>query len=127
MDGLSAVASVVALVQISTDLISLLRKCRHSIKHDRKEARQLVEELASLNSVLDDVDDVYQEQCTVNAIAADNHRSHLKAIDRALLSDSVMEMCRDQITQIKEGLEKSVYASESKDRIVQGLLWYDFV
>ena len=53
MDGLSAAASVIAVIQISEDVVSLCSQYLNAVKNAKSDIVRLRDELTSLNSVLE--------------------------------------------------------------------------
>lgn len=66
MDGLSAAASVIAVVQISEKVFNLCRMYYLEVKKARKDIKRLRDEVTSLQDVLTNVADLAEDPCSAN-------------------------------------------------------------
>ena len=104
MDGLSAAASVIAVIQISGHVFDLCRTYYFEVRNARKDIQRLRDEVTSLQDVLTNVADL-----------PDSPGSAKLSILGLNQSDGPLQQCRTELTELATKLE----AGQGKDKMKQ--------
>lgn len=95
MDGVSAAASLAALIQISSQAFDLCRKYYSEVKEARKEIQRLRDEIISLQDVLTNVAD----------LAETTNPTKLSILDRLNQADGPVQQCQAELTGLVARLD----------------------
>jgi hypothetical protein len=95
MDGLSAAASVIALIQISSQVFDLCRTYYLNVKDARKDIERLRNEITALQDVLVNVAD----------LAEDANSASLKTLAVITRKDGPLQQCQAELLTLVKRLE----------------------
>jgi hypothetical protein len=111
MDGLSVVASLIAVAQISGSVVSLCYEYRNGLQTASKDMKRLVMEVKSLRDLLENlVGLVDQDQPT---------QKLLEAVEKLTQKDGVVNDCKTML----EDLEARLRPVEGWRKVGQRLVW----
>jgi hypothetical protein len=112
MDGLSAAASVIAVIQISAQVFDLCRTYYLNVKDARKDIQRLRNEMNSLQDVLVNVVD----------LANAPESASLKILNLVNKQDGPLSQCQSELTALLEKLDPGESTSKVK-LALQSLKW----
>jgi len=95
MDGLSAAASIIAVIQISAQVFDLCRTYYLNVKDARKDIQRLQNEISSLHEVLVSVVD----------LAENPNATSLGALDLINQKDGLLKQCEIELTALAAQLD----------------------
>jgi ankyrin repeat domain-containing protein 50 len=113
MEGLSAAASVVAVIHISGQVFDLCRTYYLEVKEARKDIQRLRDEMTSLQDVLTNVADLADAPSSANL-------SILNLLNQV---DGPVEQCRAQLTELVAKLEPGQGKNKMKQLGLRALKW----
>ena len=113
MDGISAAASVIAVIEISGQVYSLCSKYYLEVKDARKDIKSLREELASLDEVLTKVVDLAR-------VPSPNQLAILALLNQ---TEGPVQQCRAQLTDLVVKLEHWQGKDKMKRFGLRALKW----
>lgn len=113
MDGLSAAASVVAVIQISGHVFDLCRTYYSEVKEARKDIQRLRDEVTSLQDVLTNVAD----------LADAPSPAHLSILNLLNQVDGPVQQCQAQLTELAAKLEPGQGKNKMKQFGLRALKW----
>ena len=115
MDPLSITASAIAIIQLTTDLISGARSYYKSVKNSPKEIAELVHELESFDVLLKSLRDTSQrederhkqqmDQLVCN-VGPEQKASRLPMIQKTMEADAPLSLCYNEMLVFKTKLTK---------------------
>jgi hypothetical protein len=112
MDGLSAAASVIAVIQITAQVFDLCRAYYLNVKDARKDIQRLRNEVSSFQDILVGVVDLANEPLS----------SPLKTLGLVNEKDGPLDQCRLELTALLAKLDPGKGASKVK-LALQSLKW----
>lgn len=95
MDGLSAAASVIAVIQIAEDVCSKLQQYMWAVKDAKKDIERLRDEVLSLHNVLEKVDDLKN----------DPRSAKLPALNTLNKPNGPIEKCNHELVKLLDELD----------------------
>ena len=110
MDGLSAAASVIAVIDLSAKIISLCLQYSNAVKNSRKDIERLQKKVSTIKNVLGKVEQLLDER-DETLLPATHH-----------LSDSLKE-CLFQLENLNTQLEPSKTRKAMRQFGVRALKW----
>jgi hypothetical protein len=113
MDGLSAAASVIAVVQISAQVFDLCRTYYLEVKEARKDIQRLRDEVTSLQDVLTNVAD----------LADDPGSAKLSILNLLNQQDGPVQQCQRDLVGIVVKLETGQGKNKMKQFGLRALKW----
>ena len=113
MDGVSAAASIAALIQISGSVFDLCRKYYSEVKDARKEIQRLRDEVTSLQDVLFSVAD----------LAEAANPTKMSILDRLNQADGPVKQCQAQLAGLVAKLEPGEAQSRMRQFGSRALKW----
>ena len=106
MDGLSAAASVLAVIEISAKLVALCRDCFSEVKEAKKDIQRFRNEVTTLENILIDLRDLVDTP----------DRTKLPILDTSL------KQCQSTLEELVRKLEKAA----GKDKMMKQFGWRAF-
>lgn len=106
MDGLSAAASVLAVIEISAKLVALCRDCFSEVKEAKKDIQRFRKEVTTLENILIDLRDLVDTP----------DRTKLPILDTSL------KQCQSTLEELVRKLEKAA----GKDKMMKQFGWRAF-
>jgi hypothetical protein len=113
MDGLSAAASVIAVIQISAQVFTLCNDYFLVVKDARKDIQRLRDEVSSLHDVLENI----AEMAEFPAAAK------LSTLNILIKPDGPMELCRRELERLKAKLDPGHGQGKMKRFGLRALKW----
>ena len=113
MDGISAAASIAALIEISGSAFNLCQKYYSEVKDARKEIQRLRDEVTSLQDVLFSVAD----------LAEAANPTKMSILDRLNQADGPVKQCQAQLTGLVAKLEPADGPSRMRQFGMRALKW----
>ncbi|KAF4631092.1 hypothetical protein G7Y89_g7033 [Cudoniella acicularis] len=113
MDGLSAAASVIAVVQISTQIFELCQEYYSEVKDARKDIQRLRNEVTSLQDVLTNVED----------LAEDSGSANLSVLNLLNQQDGPLRQCQKDLVGLVAKLELGQGKNTMKRFGMRALKW----
>ena len=113
MDGLSAAASIIAVIQISTQIFGVCQKYYMSVKGARKDIQLLRDEITSLQDVLMKVNDLTDQPGSVP----------LSTLDLLNQTDGPLVKCRKDLSDLLANLDLEQGRDEMKRFGLRALKW----
>lgn len=113
MDGLSAAASVIAVVQLTEEVIKLCYHYAITAKNARRDICDLSSEVQTLQGVLEDVEGLSRRP------EADGNFSALRRLG---VAGGTFDRCSDALRDLKSGLELPERDGKL-DRLITALRW----
>lgn len=113
MDGLSAASSVIAVIQVSSQIFDLCRTYYLNVKDARKDIEQLRNEITALQDALVNVVD----------LADSSNSSSLKSIDLISQEGGPVEQCHLELTALALRLDPGGQKSEMRAFGLRALKW----
>lgn len=113
MDGLSATASVAAVIQISGHVFDLCRTYYSGVKEARKDIQRLRDEVTSLQDVLTNVADLADAPSS----------AQLSILNLLNQVDGPVQQCRAQLTELAAKLEPGQGKNKMKQFGLRALKW----
>lgn len=98
MDGLSTAASIIAVVQLTEEVIKICYGYAMTAKDARRDIRALADELESLQDVLGDIRDVFERPEAYTS---------LSTLGRLVRPGSTLEKCSKYLEDLKRELESA--------------------
>jgi len=128
MDGLSAAASIVAVVQISGKNFDLCRAYYFAVKDFRKDIQRLRDETIVLQDVLTDLSDLVESQgaARLPTLALLNHNSKFDidaispsggALKPTLCFERALQQCKNDLERLLQQLEKAEQSNAHPSRL----------
>ena len=126
MDPLSATASAIAIIQLTTNLITRCRRYYKSVKSSPEEIVELIQELESFDIVLNSLKDISQKADKATKQQVDQHArndipqqetSSLPMIQKMLEADAPLSLCFSEMVVFKTKLIKD------ESRFKKSLRW----
>lgn len=106
MDGLSAAASVLAVIEISAKLVALCRDCFSEVKEAKKDIQRFRKEVTTLENILIDLRDLVDTpDCT-----------------KLPILDTSLKQCQSTLEELVRKLEKAA----GKDKMMKQFGWRAF-
>ena len=112
MDGFSAAASVIAVVQISGQVFGLCWEYYSEVKDARKDIKRLRDEIKSLQDVVTKVVDL-----------VDAPGAKLSVMDLLSQSDGPVQQCLKELTELMERLKTGLENNKMKKFGLRALRW----
>lgn len=113
MDGLSAAASVIAVVQISEQVFNLCQTYYLNVRDARKDIQHLLNEVTSLRDVLINVKDLTDTPGSTK----------LSTLELFNKSDGLLQQCLTDLRKLVEKLEQGQEKGKMKQFGIRALKW----
>ena len=113
MDGLSAAASVIAVIQISSQVFDLCRTYYINVKEARKDIQRLRTEITALQDVLISVAD----------LADDSDSTSLKTLNLISQEDGPAQQCRAELIALAARLDPGEEKGRMRQFGMRSLKW----